>query len=130
MMQSVPAVRSLTQNTSLRIAYPEGRSFFGFVYRYLRRCYFALNAKIAAAILRGLSFIHRRIPSTIMVNPSECMRMRSVMAMTARERVLSIRLLEKQEKHPEYLRKLGVSVSVNKVESTIINMNEEGKRIV
>ena len=50
--------------------------------------------------------------------------------MTVRERVLAIKLLEKQEKHPEYLRKLGVLVSMNKVESTIIPMNEEGKRIV
>ena len=50
--------------------------------------------------------------------------------MTVRERVLAIKLLEKQEEHPEYLRKLGVSVSMNKVESTIIPMNEEGKRNV
>ena len=55
---------------------------------------------------------------------------RSVMVMTVRERVLAIKLLEQQEKHPEYLRKLGVYVSVNKVESTIINMNEEEKEIV
>ena len=55
---------------------------------------------------------------------------RSVMVMTVRERVLAIKLLEQQKKHPEYLRKLGVYVSVNKVESTIIIMNEEEKEIV
>ncbi|MBQ8815548.1 MAG: hypothetical protein IJZ85_13745 [Lachnospiraceae bacterium] len=34
--------------------------------------------------------------------------------MTARERMLALRLLEKQEKNPEYAKKLGVQVKVNK----------------
>ena len=80
--------------------------------------------------MQGLSFIQKEIPSTIMVSPSEWIPIRSVIFMTVRERVLAIKLLEQQEKHPEYLRKLGVYVSVNKVESTIINMNEEEKEIV
>jgi hypothetical protein len=50
--------------------------------------------------------------------------------MTVRERVLAIKLLERQEKHPDYLKKLGVSVSMHQVESTIVDMNEEEKRIV
>ncbi len=38
--------------------------------------------------------------------------------MTVRERVLAIKLLEHQEKRPEYMKKLGVRVTINKVEST------------
>lgn len=34
--------------------------------------------------------------------------------MTVRERMLALRLLEKQEKNPEYARKLGVQVKVSK----------------
>ncbi len=32
--------------------------------------------------------------------------------MTARERILALRLLEKQEKHPEYTGRIGVRVCV------------------
>lgn len=34
--------------------------------------------------------------------------------MTVRERILALRLLEKQEKHPEYTRNLGIQVYVAK----------------
>ena len=34
--------------------------------------------------------------------------------MTARERVLALRLLEKQEKNPEFARKIGVKIKVTK----------------
>lgn len=37
--------------------------------------------------------------------------------MTVRERILAIRLLEQQEKNPEYLKKLGVHIEINKVET-------------
>ena len=32
--------------------------------------------------------------------------------MTARERILALRLLEKQKKHPEYAKKLGINVQI------------------
>lgn len=32
--------------------------------------------------------------------------------MTVRERILALKLLEKQESHPEYLRKMGIRVYV------------------
>lgn len=38
--------------------------------------------------------------------------------MTVRERVLTIKLLEKREKHPEYLEEIGVRVSMKKVDPT------------
>ena len=38
--------------------------------------------------------------------------------MTVRERVLAIKLLEQQEKNPEYLKQLGVHITMNRVEST------------
>lgn len=38
--------------------------------------------------------------------------------MTVRGRLLAIKLLELQEKNPEYLKRLGVHVTMNKVEST------------
>lgn len=38
--------------------------------------------------------------------------------MTVRGRLLAIKLLEQQEKKPEYLKRLGVRVEMNKVEST------------
>ena len=34
--------------------------------------------------------------------------------MTARERILTIKLLEKQEKNPEYARQIGIQVSMVK----------------
>jgi len=37
---------------------------------------------------------------------------------TVRERILAIKLLEQQEKHPEYLKRLGVRIEINKVETT------------
>ena len=45
--------------------------------------------------------------------------------MTVRERVLAIKLLEKQEKHPEYLKKLGVHITMNQVEVTTIERSEK-----
>ena len=38
--------------------------------------------------------------------------------MTVRGRLIAIKLLELQEKNPEYLKQLGVHVTINKVEST------------
>ena len=38
--------------------------------------------------------------------------------MTVRGRLISIKLLELQEKKPEYLKELGVRIKMNKVEST------------
>ena len=38
--------------------------------------------------------------------------------MTARGRLLAIKLLEQQERNPEYLKQLGVQVHISKVEST------------
>ena len=34
--------------------------------------------------------------------------------MTARERILAIKLLEKQERNPEYVRRIGIQVSMEK----------------
>lgn len=34
--------------------------------------------------------------------------------MTARERILAIRLLEKQERNPEYAKQIGIQVSMTK----------------
>lgn len=34
--------------------------------------------------------------------------------MTARERILAIRLLEKQERNPEYTKQIGIQVSMTK----------------
>jgi hypothetical protein len=36
------------------------------------------------------------------------------MPMTARERILAIKLLEKQEKNPEYAKQIGIQVSMEK----------------
>ena len=38
--------------------------------------------------------------------------------MTVRERILAIKLWERQEKRPEYLKRLGVRIEINKVETT------------
>ena len=37
--------------------------------------------------------------------------------MTARERILAIRLLEKQEQHPEYASRIGIQVEIVKKDS-------------
>lgn len=47
--------------------------------------------------------------------------------MTVRERVLAMRLLERQERDPKYLKKLGVHITINQVEPTDL---EEEKRYV
>ena len=44
--------------------------------------------------------------------------------MTVRERVLAIKLMEQQEKKPEYFEALGVHVTMNKVE---FSASERGK---
>ena len=46
------------------------------------------------------------------------MRDEGVYEMTARERVLAIRLIEKQEKRPEYFEQLGIQVLIKKIESS------------
>ena len=52
------------------------------------------------------------------------MRNEGVFEMTASERVLAIRLMEKQRKNPEYFEQLGIQVSMKKVESSA---SERGK---
>ena len=52
------------------------------------------------------------------------MRNEGVFEMTASERVLAIRLMEQQEKKPEYFEELGIHVTMNKVESSA---SERGK---
>ena len=47
--------------------------------------------------------------------------------MTVCERVLAIRLLEQQEKEPEYFEKLGVQANMNEAESAI---TERRKQVV
>ena len=42
------------------------------------------------------------------------MRNKGVFEMTARERVLAIRLIEKQGKNPEYFEQLGIQISIEK----------------
>ena len=39
--------------------------------------------------------------------------------MTARERILAIKLLEKQERNPEYARRIGIQVSMEKKDPKI-----------
>lgn len=46
---------------------------------------------------------------------------------TVRERILAIKLLEQKEKNPEYLKKLGVRIEINKVEATC---DERRKHVV
>ena len=46
------------------------------------------------------------------------MRNEDVFEMTARERVLAIRLIEKQGKNPEYFEQLGIQISIEKVDSS------------
>ena len=46
------------------------------------------------------------------------MRTEGVFEMTARERVLAIRLIEKQGKNPEYFEQLGIQISIEKVDSS------------
>ena len=40
--------------------------------------------------------------------------------MTARERILAIKLLEKQERNPEYVKQIGILVSMMKKDPTIM----------
>ena len=47
-----------------------------------------------------------------------------VFEMTAQERVIAIRLMEKQGKKPEYFEQLGIHVLIKKVESSA---SERGK---
>ena len=48
-----------------------------------------------------------------------------VFLMTVRERILVIKLLEQQEKHPECLKKLGVHITMNQVAPTEIEERNE-----
>ena len=52
------------------------------------------------------------------------MRNEGVFEMTASERVLAIRLMEKQRKNPEYFEELGIHVLIKKVETSA---SERGK---
>ena len=42
--------------------------------------------------------------------------------MTARERILAIKLLEKQERNPEYARQIGIQVSMEKKDPQIMEV--------
>ena len=42
--------------------------------------------------------------------------------MTARERILVIKLLEKQERNPEYARRIGIQVSMEKKDLKIMEV--------
>ena len=42
--------------------------------------------------------------------------------MTARERILAIKLLEKQERNPEYARLIGIQVSMEKKDPKIMEV--------
>ena len=42
--------------------------------------------------------------------------------MTARERILAIKLLEKQERNPEYAERIGIQVSIVKKDSKIMEV--------
>ena len=86
--------------------------------------YFADFAKIACPILQDLSFIVKDSLPKIILYKRWCMRNEGDFGMTVRERVLAIRLMEQQEKKPEYFEKLGIYVTMNKVEFTT---SERGK---
>ena len=42
--------------------------------------------------------------------------------MTARERILAIKLLEKQKQHPEYARQIGIQVSMVQKDLKIVEV--------
>ena len=42
--------------------------------------------------------------------------------MTARERILALKLLEKQERNPEYARRVGIQVSIVKKDPNIMEV--------
>ena len=42
--------------------------------------------------------------------------------MTTRERILAIKLLEKQERNPEYVRRIGIQVSMEKKNPKIMEV--------
>ena len=44
------------------------------------------------------------------------------MSMTARERILAIKLLEKQERDPEYANRIGIQVSIVKKDTKIMEV--------
>ena len=46
--------------------------------------------------------------------------------MTAKERILSIRLLERQEKSPEYAKQIGILVSMKATEKDILPRDRAG----
>lgn len=47
--------------------------------------------------------------------------------LSARERVLTIRLMEKLEKHSEYMKHLGIEVAVAKMEERNVPVTEMGE---
>ena len=75
--------------------------------------YFAAIAEKTASILRILSCLFPP-PSHIMVSQGE-----EVNAMTARERILALRLLQKQEENPEYAKRIGIQVDLLKKDPEI-----------
>lgn len=52
-------------------------------------------------------------------------RVLEVNAMTARERILAIRLLEKQERSPEYAKRIGIQVKITQKDPN----NKEDKHV-
>ena len=89
--------------------------------------YFADFAKIASPILRDSSFIVEDSWPTMKTQTRGRTSARKVVLMTVCERVLAIRLLEQQEKKPEYFEKLGVQANMNEAESAI---TERRKQVV
>ena len=71
------------------------------VYRY-----FSAIAGKTGSILRILSCLFPSSSHTIYSQGKE------VDPMTVRERILALKLLEKQERHPEYAKRIGIQVSI------------------
>lgn len=48
--------------------------------------------------------------------------------MTVRERLLAIRLMEKEKRRPEFMAQIGVHVYMNKPNTNTIKINKEEKK--
>ena len=71
--------------------------------------YFSSLAKITQPILRILSCLYHLRSNTIVSQSKE-----EVNAMTARERILALKLLKMQDQRPEYARRIGIQVCMLK----------------
>ena len=80
----------------------------GIAYRaFLLGALFYYNREKTQPILRIPSYLFHYRSYTIVSQGKEV-----VNAMTARERILSLKLLEKQEQNPEYARRIGIQVKM------------------